>query len=383
MFDVYVLEKDTDPNSLPQEGTYYLITADGPFLHKDTDLFTAMVKVDTIPFLGTVQPKVLPKMEKIPPEVLLKAWLFFRKVFRQRHAESELDLYYHKERKEYLLVCRPQGVTFGSVNYGRSRAELISEPQHLKELLALTAAGYRKVGTIHSHCSFEAFHSSTDERDESDKDGIHITVGHVNQPTFSLVVSWAVNNNRFPMDPEDFILGVKSMSPPRRAEKRYQEEARFFNITMPMGEQEKIEDDFQPTLDEWLEMVGDRQPRRYPQAYSQGWVAGNPPEEEEEVVDGEEPEDFLEEDDEYIEEDVVIESVPVLALVETRDLRQVRSHAFALLNNKGQIPELRVQELTETLRIFFKKSEITPNDINLAARVNPGRRIYDGEKADA
>ncbi len=69
----------------------------------------------------------------------------------------------------------------------------------------------------------------------------------------------------------------------------------------------------------------------------------------------------------------------VLALLDQSDLRKVRSHASALKNNNGQIPAGRMEELTKTLQGFFRKDVITQDDINLAARINPGRRTYEAE----
>lgn len=45
---------------------------------------------------------------------------------------------------------------------------------------------YRLIGSIHSHGSMGAFHSSTDDGDEFDFDGLHITVGTIDtNPTYS------------------------------------------------------------------------------------------------------------------------------------------------------------------------------------------------------
>ena len=74
-------------------------------------------------------------------------------------------------------------------------------------------------------------------------------------------------------------------------------------------------------------------------------------------------------------------SVPVLATMDTADLRLVRSHASALQNNNGKIPAERVAALTDTLKLFFNKDEITSDDINLAARINPGRKVYEQAQA--
>jgi len=43
-----------------------------------------------------------------------------------------------------------------------------------------------RVGTIHSHCNSEAFHSDVDKADEKFDDGIHITIGNISLlPSFS------------------------------------------------------------------------------------------------------------------------------------------------------------------------------------------------------
>jgi hypothetical protein len=44
----------------------------------------------------------------------------------------------------------------------------------------LRKEGFKVAGTIHSHCNFSAFHSSTDDADEIGFDGLHITIGNVN-----------------------------------------------------------------------------------------------------------------------------------------------------------------------------------------------------------
>ena len=419
MFDVYICDKDTKIEDLPQEGTYYVITADGPFLHKDTDLIKGFVKVKALPFLGTIEPTVSVKLPKVPPEVILKAWLFFRRVFRRDRSEAELNLYFNRAKEDYLLVCRSQGGSFGGVHYGRKfdnetwqtteQPEEIPEEDRetVAELHQLASQGYRKVGTVHSHCSFNAFHSGTDIGDEATKDGIHITIGHVDRDNFSLAVSIAVNDNRFSLLPESVILGIEPKSCADEAGNRvigFREQASFFSLTIPLGDQQQIEEDFGPTLDEWLEMVNEQGGGWWPWSKKKkkktgttaplGQEAGGPndPRLADPVLQGEPPtevvgaEEGLEEVRAIIGEPVPSEevvtqenSVPVLALSVERDLRQVRNHASALKQNTGQIPEGRVKILTDTLRRFFDKEDITQEDINLATRINPHRRTYEAE----
>ena len=69
--------------------------------------------------------------------------------------------------------------------------------------------GYLRVGTIHSHCDFGAFHSGTDINDEADFDGLHVTFGHNNRDIFTISASIVVNNIRKSVEPMDFIEGVE------------------------------------------------------------------------------------------------------------------------------------------------------------------------------
>jgi len=68
--------------------------------------------------------------------------------------------------------------------------------------------GYITVASVHSHCSFSAFHSGTDIADEEYIEGLHITIGDVDEDHFSLVASIVSNRKRFKVDPLDFISGI-------------------------------------------------------------------------------------------------------------------------------------------------------------------------------
>lgn len=69
--------------------------------------------------------------------------------------------------------------------------------------------GYRLFGTIHSHCDFGAFHSSTDDADEIGFDGLHITIGKVNSG-WDFSCRYMLSANEFKIDIKD-VLGVESI----------------------------------------------------------------------------------------------------------------------------------------------------------------------------
>ena len=237
-FPYYVLVEGQPQESLPRNGTHFILGRNGVFIHKGTidpadesnGLVESVTRVLTFPesfkwtsgSLGTwtngewvreeLEPepeKILPgletvqeyaciKINPIPHEIARLALSFFGRVYREHHAESEVQLYYCVRTGAFELVCPTQTVSHGGVAYVREGADL-----------EIPGKGtYRRVGTIHSHCDFGAFHSGTDTADEEYEDGLHVTFGHVNQNPFSVVSSVVANGRRFQQDPSTVIQGI-------------------------------------------------------------------------------------------------------------------------------------------------------------------------------
>lgn len=179
--------------SLPQGGNFYIVAKDGIYLSKDTGLIKAVVKVKGIPSLKPIQASAKINLPKIPVETMAKAVMFFRRVYDQHKTESVLLIYYSESENKYRLEAPIQETSYVSASY---------------KGLSLLAEGYKNVGSIHSHCDFEAFHSGTDRHDENNFDGIHITLGHIDQPYFTIDSELTVNGNPFRLDPEDFVEDI-------------------------------------------------------------------------------------------------------------------------------------------------------------------------------
>lgn len=131
--------------------------------------------------LLAVEPYINMNLPKLPQEVIYNALLFFRKVYNKFRAEAIVLLAYNEAKEEYKLFCPKQKVSGGHIDYDRDLSERLTtlrenEDEDWRELLE---SGYTRVGTIHSHCNFQAFHSGTDTEDESSFNGVHITLGHV------------------------------------------------------------------------------------------------------------------------------------------------------------------------------------------------------------
>lgn len=109
---------------------------------------------------------------KLPLSLWRQVVAFFLWTQKKYKSESQVRLFYKQETKEWLAWAFPQwGV-------GMSTEEL--EDDERTEEQRKQFAGFIPLGTIHHHCDTSAFQSGTDEKDENNVDGIHITVGNLN-----------------------------------------------------------------------------------------------------------------------------------------------------------------------------------------------------------
>jgi len=214
LFPVYINENGT---ALPEDGFYYVVASNGVFVHKEVELASLLVKSNKpIPGLDEIKSAVRLKVPKIPLDIFHKTLYFFRRVYDKYSSEAAIILYYDPDTRQYAIYCPEQDVSGGSVNYDRD--DNLDNPERIAELRKFrgddanwgNSRGFRKVGTIHSHCNFSAFHSGTDIHDEIYFDGVHITIGHVNSNDVSITSSLVNNSNRFEIDPIQVISGVQS-----------------------------------------------------------------------------------------------------------------------------------------------------------------------------
>lgn len=228
IFEYKTLRKNDKQESLPTSGIYFVFAGNGVFQHKgnpdlnnikDGGLIESMTlfgdynnrtrskivdesahelfdraKSD-MQNLGTITTYARIKTQKLPQNLAAQAKDFFHAVFREYNGEAELQIYYNPSLKRFRYICPQQRVSHGGVDYVRITNSRVGD-------------GWYRAGTIHSHCDFGAFHSSTDINDEATEDGIHFTFGHVNKDQFSIAICVVSNGNRFPLDPLDCIEGI-------------------------------------------------------------------------------------------------------------------------------------------------------------------------------
>ncbi len=194
-FPIYVMKKGV---KLPESGMYFVIGSNGVFAHKQSRIGRSLVPVESISFLEPVSAFIIPSLPKLPKRVVAQAVSFFRQVFNRYHSEAGVVIYYNPDKRDFILWCPKQEVSGGSCDYDRNDSGQ-NEP---------SLVGYNIVGTIHSHCDFQAFHSGVDIHDEELYDGLHITIGNVNRAAVSMCSSFVQHRTREQVEPEYCCLGI-------------------------------------------------------------------------------------------------------------------------------------------------------------------------------
>lgn len=427
---------DDDCGDLPRQGNYFVLAKNGIFEHKDYSNYDKFVRGDfkDLKFLGEIQTRVHFELPKIPVDVSFKVLTFFRRVWHQYHSEAAIILYYNWDQKCYYIRCPKQSVTGAGVQYGQIDGE--NDPDEIAFESAMRKKGFERVGTIHSHCDFSAYHSSVDTGDEAEwPDGVHITFGHVNQDRFSIASSLVMNDNRFTVDAESVLQGL------RHGKSMGFRQSEFYSLELTEEQEEKYIDQWHTELEqEWMPRVKQgyysknkgpyvggsssssmtnynpstppptifERPRVCPHcsavnlaevasAYKcrecqyfvaayEGYIS--------DAYDYAEDVEISLENDKYDAEEISFKdgdfSLPGEALVlppqpnepeptierksdlpDSHFLGQVRSHASALLNHAGHIPTERLNELLSTLKKFYNKQRITDEDILAASKIDP------------
>lgn len=171
---------------------YFVIAQEGVYLRKKTAIGVSVLRQNKLhnSFGSMGDSKngfFLFTGPKIPGETIALAYKFFQQVFKKRHSEAEVFIL-RNGKNEHQLFVPYQLATSGGV-------DSIYDEAHIPD-------GYQIIGTIHSHCDFDAFHSATDTGDASDFNGIHFTIGHVDSDEPNFVAMVMDNKEQFDYDLE-------------------------------------------------------------------------------------------------------------------------------------------------------------------------------------
>lgn len=188
----------TSPDDLPEpdNGPYLVATKHGYFVHRNFRFGRVLVPTTDAPLTPEARPTLWHDIDPIPHQLIGQAYSFFRSIYSKRKSEAMVDITWSEERG-YRLFVPPQTATGGGVNAKRN-------PEHYVGQI---------VGTIHSHCNFNAFHSGTDTHDADGHDGLHITIGDVMKPEPSIAIMISVAKARWPFTLDEITDGPLQIVP--------------------------------------------------------------------------------------------------------------------------------------------------------------------------
>ncbi|MBI3852718.1 MAG: hypothetical protein HY298_20890 [Verrucomicrobia bacterium] len=155
---------------------------------------------------------------KFAPEMWHQVLSFFRWTHKEMQSESQVRLYVNHKLGRWGAWAFPQ-----VARTGMSARELPTPetPEQAQERFASWQSepsdDWLYFGTVHHHCSASAFQSSTDEQNEWNQDGLHLTVGRMDAEQHDLHARLYVDGNCFEPDLSQFWPidpGLAAMIPP-------------------------------------------------------------------------------------------------------------------------------------------------------------------------
>ncbi|MBI3832191.1 MAG: hypothetical protein HY291_21900 [Planctomycetes bacterium] len=173
--------------ALPDAPVCFASGANGLFKLVRNEFYTACVKLDGIPSLADLKEEAELHVPLLPLKLFRAVEGFFGEVYRRYQSEAVVLLYCNPNVKAWRVIVPPQQVRGLRVEY-----DLHARPN--------APAGFQLFGSIHSHADIQAFHSGTDDADESGFDGLHITVGNLDKPIRSYACRWMLAGRAFKTD---------------------------------------------------------------------------------------------------------------------------------------------------------------------------------------
>lgn len=188
MFKVHI----NDGSEFPTDDIFYIVGSNGIFLKKSLGIIDSTSPVDKISILKEVDTYASLNIKKISSELICQNVNFLKWVYSEYKSEGMSILHYNDTNEEMKIQVPQQWVSGGGLRYVND----------------VSFKNFVRLGSIHSHADFGAFHSSIDKGDEFNWDGLHITIGNVNSENVSITASIVANKLRFIVEPTDYIEGI-------------------------------------------------------------------------------------------------------------------------------------------------------------------------------
>jgi len=183
-------------NEMPEDDVYYIIGKEGVYLKKKLGVMESLAPVKNISILESVTSMAKMHINPIPGKWIAKVMGFFKAVYEEHRSEAIVLLFYDAETGKHKIIPPVQKVAGASCDYDKG----------------ITIEGMTMIGTIHSHGNMSAFHSGIDDSDEKHFDGLHITLGDLDEEYPSISSSIVANGFRVMVEPDEYIGDLILMS---------------------------------------------------------------------------------------------------------------------------------------------------------------------------
>jgi hypothetical protein len=173
MDEIFVLKDDTDIQKIINTNHCYIIAKNGIFYKDFQEYMDTVIPVDEVHHLKNLKSFITWRYPKLNKHQFASILKFFKLVNDKHKAECMVLIGFDRKQKQIVIFPpNKQIVSAAHINYKHGKTPGIS-----------------LIGTIHSHNTMGAFHSSTDIKDEMDFDGLHITLGKLPHTDDSIQIS--------------------------------------------------------------------------------------------------------------------------------------------------------------------------------------------------
>ena len=190
MTKIQIREKGSVPLDDP---IHYEVGSNGTFLAVRNQLVDAVVPCDDLgDDLEKINMKCKWNLPPLPAPLFGQILRFFHEVQHKHETEVAVMLHFDFVTKQWAVTVPKQKVTGAHVDYDMTQR----------------LPGYRCVGTMHSHVRMNAGHSGVDTHDEEVFDGLHVTLGNVDDyPEFSMDAEINIRGTAFKFQKSERIAG--------------------------------------------------------------------------------------------------------------------------------------------------------------------------------
>lgn len=166
---------------------------------KQNKVYPGLMEVELEHKISETKAQLLFTGPPIHPEMWHEVLEFFKWVNDTMHSECQVRLFLNTQKQVWDAWAFPQ-----EARTGMTAKEIAGEEFDRQRAQYPENEGWVYFGTVHHHCSGGAFQSGVDEWNEKNQDGIHITVGKMDQLVHDIHCRFYLQGSMFEPPMEDF-----------------------------------------------------------------------------------------------------------------------------------------------------------------------------------